>query len=77
MIAFTISVMRVSMSSVISAWLGGSGMGQRWLWNLAPTSTIMPTAMLQGISGHVHGGVFDRYFFLYCPALVSRAKIER
>ena len=41
MITAIVSAIGGSISSVVSGWLGGSGMWRMWPWNLVPTQVEM------------------------------------
>ena len=76
MITAIVSAIRGPISSVVSGWLGGSGMWRMWLWNLVPTQVGMlgsevPWA-LSGMQWCVWMSVF-----LYYLGMVCRAKVKR
>ena len=43
MITAIVSAIGGPISSVVSGWLGGSGMWRMWPWNLVPTLASMPS----------------------------------
>ena len=62
MITVIVSATEGPISSVVSGWLGGSGMLWKWLRNLVPTSAGMPGINVSpGATKHAKDGVFGRH----------------
>ena len=70
MITAIVSAIGGPISSVVSGWLGGSGMWRMWPWNLVPTQVEMlgsdvPWA-LPGMQWYVRTSVFLYYSGMVC-----------
>ena len=62
MIIAIISAIGGPMSSVVSGWLGGSGMWLKWPWNLVPTPVgMLSNGISLGAAGHAKDGVSGHY----------------
>ena len=64
MITAIVSAIGGPISSVVSGWLGGSGMWWKWPQTLIPTPIGMPSSGVSlGTAGHAKYDVFGRYPF--------------
>ena len=62
MITIIVSAIGGLISSVVSGWLGGSGMW--WPWNLVPNLVdMLGRGVSQGATEYAKDGVFGRYSF--------------
>ena len=75
MIIAIVSAIGGPISSVVSGWLGGSGMWQMWPWNLVPTQVGM---LDSDVSWELPGMLWcvRTLVFLYYSGTVCRARVR-
>ena len=76
MIIVIVSAIGGLISSVVSGWLGGSGMWRMWPWNLVPTLASMPGNGVPWALPACYGWCVRTLFFLCCSGKVCRARVK-